>query len=364
MKKIMNRVLTLASVLFTFIFVGCTREFEKTTLSAPTAFKAPTLEAISDVVVDKNNNKVEAVTFNWSPADFGAPTQVEYVLYLRNGGNTGRLGSSFANSLTVSKGDINALATGDLNIAKNETAPVEAFLVASVYGTDAGSVESNAITFNVTTFDAPKDCIYLPGFYNGWVQEKTDMWEMEGGSKIYRMLVKLAVNENGDAPFKMSIYGTWTGLNDGYTADWDADFGDKDGNLSVPAEELINFITVNVNEKKVYREHVTSMDIIGGFAASEGWSKPVLFDYDVDANVWKTEPLAFAAGDEFLIRLNGNWDAKNKYGTATAPSSEIPGGFELEQSGDASNVVCAEAGTYVVKVYANHTPFVLVMEKQ
>lgn len=359
MKKIMNWALALTCLLS---LAGCTREFEKTMISAPEAFRAPTLEAVSDVVVDRNNNKVEAVTFNWSPADFGAPTQIEYVLYLRSGGQTGRLGSSFTNSLSVTKADINSLATGDLKIAKNDTAPVEAYLVASVYGTQAGSVESNAVSFNVTTFDAPKDCIYMPGFYNGWVQEKTDMWETEGGSKIYRMLVKFALDDNGNATFKMSIAGKWTGLNDKYTADWDADFGDKDGNLRVPEDELINLVTVDVNKKLVSRQHFTSLDILGGFAASEGWQKSFEFDYDVDANVWKTEPLAFAAGDEFLIRLNHSWDYK--FGTATTPSSEVKGGFELEQNKDAANIVCAEAGTYVVKVYANHTPFVLVMDKQ
>ena len=359
MKKITKWVLALSCL---FALAGCSREFEKTMLSAPAAFKAPTLEAVSDVVVDRNNNKVEAVTFNWSPADFGAPTQIEYVLYLRSGDQTGRLGSSFTNSLSVSKGDINSLATADLKIAKNATAPVEAYLVASVYGTKSGSVESNTITFNVSTFDAPKDCIYMPGFYNGWVQEKTDLWEIEGGSKIYRMLVKFAEDDNGHAPFKLSIGGKWIGLNDGFTADWDADFGDKDGNLSVPVNELVNLVTVDVTKKLVSREHFTGMDIIGGFAASEGWTKYLDFDYDADANVWKTEPISFAAGDEFLIRLSHSWDYK--FGNGSTPSSEVEGGFELEQSGSAANIVCAEAGTYVVKVYANHTPFVLVMDKQ
>jgi hypothetical protein len=52
---------------------------------------------------------------------------------------------------------------------------------------------TNAISFDVTTFEAAKDWIFLPGVYNGWgdsnEKEEWKVWETDGGNKKYRTLV-------------------------------------------------------------------------------------------------------------------------------------------------------------------------------
>ena len=70
---------------------------------------------------------------------------------------------------------------------------------------------------------------------------------------------------------------------------------------------------------------------------------------------------AFSGGNNgFLIRYNHAWD--KKLGTATTASDDVEGGFELEEGGSDMNV--PGNGTYIMKLYGNRTPFVLVMEKQ
>ena len=73
-----------------------------------------------------------------------------------------------------------------------------------------------------------------------------------------------------------------------------------------------------------------------------------------------TEPLELGAGDEVKIRVDGgltlNW------GTDGTMSSIIAGGYEAVAGGD--NVKVAEAGTYIVKLHANRTPFVIELVKQ
>ena len=100
--------------------------------------------------------------------------------------------------------------------------------------------------------------------------------------------------------------------------------------------------------------------MIGNFAES-GWSTDVDFVYDCTENVWTAGPVTFSGGNNgFLIRYNHAWD--HKLGTATKASDDVEGGFELEDGGSDMNV--PGDGTYMMKLYGNRTPYVLVMEKQ
>lgn len=348
--------------------VSCERDFEMTKVSSEGAFTAPTVLEVGDVVVDRNNNKVESVTFNWTDASFGAPVQIEYSLYLTYEGAQVLAGRSFTNSLTISKGDLNSFACSDLGVGKNVTATLGAYVVAALYGTKVSSVRSgNDISFNITTFDAPKSSIFLPGFYNGWNNAKGEFWETEGGSKIYRTLVAFSEdpdNTAGFCPFKLFVGGSWLGYNDGYEPEWGRIFENNDGNWAVPVGEEINILTVDLNKKTGTRETVSAVGLIGSFAESGGWASDVLFTYDPDQNVWATPVITLTSSDEFLLRLNGSWDAKYKYGDATVKSSEVEGGFELVNSGEAANIKSPGDGSYIVKLYANHTPFVIAYEKQ
>src|SRR5574344_1971661 len=103
--KYINKLLMLMVV--AFMAISCQLDIEKTTLFEESAFVAPLLQAMSDVVVDKDNVKRESVVFNWIQAEFGVKTQVEYTVFLKKGEKVARLASSFSNTVSVTKQDLN-----------------------------------------------------------------------------------------------------------------------------------------------------------------------------------------------------------------------------------------------------------------
>ena len=209
---------------------ACEREFEKTTIADESKFVAPVLQPVSDVVVDANNNKVESVTFVWSPASFGVNTQIDYTVYamseVEEEEYEALLGSTSATSLSVTKEDLNSLAVSELALPRNATSSIEVWVLAKISGLATKEIEStNKITFDITTFDPPKDWVFFPGYYNSWGdnndKEEWRVWEVEGGSGVYRTLVKLkedAANTPGICPLKLYMNGAWLGGKDGYEA--------------------------------------------------------------------------------------------------------------------------------------------------
>lgn len=350
---------------------ACERKFEKTMVPAAETFKAPELYPVSDVVVDQNNNKTEDVVFHWKPADMGVAAEVEYSLYatatVGNQIEETLVGSTTNNSFALTKKDLNGLAVGPLKQPRNATSKISVYLVAALKGLNAGSVKSAPVSFSITTFDPPKDWIFLPGLYNNWGDniEKPEwrVWEKEGGTGVYRTIVELTPMEDSDiCPLKLYMDGKWLGISDGYTATWEgADYGDKDGNWGVKLPEKVNMIEFNKAKKQASRKYVGSVSLIGDFAPSN-WSENVDFVYDHANNIWVSPEVTFEAGKEFLVRLGTSWDYK--FGGGTEKSADIKGGVELEQSGSASNIKIPEAGTYVMTIYANRTPIVLVMTKK
>ena len=147
----MKRIFTIVMAAAAFLgAVSCERQFEKTQLSPVEDCVAPVLSPVGNVVINQVNNKVEAVVFNWTPADFGAPVEVSYQLYMTFEGNEALIGQSYSNSLTVSKSDLNGVACAGVGVGKNETAEVGAYLIAAVNGTGAEPVRSNEITFSIS----------------------------------------------------------------------------------------------------------------------------------------------------------------------------------------------------------------------
>ena len=187
MKSIKNFAILLASLL---CFWACNTEIATVQLSPDSAFTAPTLVQMGDVIVNADNSKVEAVIFNWTPADFGVPTQIEYALYLTCNSNAALAGTSYGTSLTMSKADLNGLLVNDLGVSANETAEIGAYLLSSVYGTNIQGGSSNTVYFNVTTYKAALRVRYICGEFQGWtIGEAPIIWETDGGTNIYRTLV-------------------------------------------------------------------------------------------------------------------------------------------------------------------------------
>ncbi len=317
---------------------------------------------MSDIVSDANTSKVEQVVFTWTAADFGAETQIQYSLMARIGEKEALLGVSSDNRLVISKGDLVGVICNDLGGAKNDDVQVESFVRAGVYGTEeVETMKSNVIAYSVYTYLPPKKQIWLPGKYQGWAQFGTVVWEADAGSNKYKILVD--VSNPDETPYYFKIVdegGNWVGMNDGYAPEgWSvADPANGDGNFSVAADDPILWLTIDTKKKTVEKQSISKVAMLGDF---NNWNEPeeVQFAYNATDNVWVSPVVSFSGSGSWLLRLNKDWAMK--FGSAVA-TDEIEGGFEVTQGGD--NNPEPGAGNYIVKLYANRTPFVVVYEQQ
>lgn len=369
-----------SAVLAALCLFACTKDpygttdIPKVSLSEASAFVAPELKPVGDVIVDANNNNVEAVTFNWTPASFGAPVQVAYSLYLSANGKTALAGTSFSTSYTIAKSDLNGLVTNSLGVTPNDKAQVSAYLTAAVSGTTVQPVQSQSVSFNVQTYKANIRSLFICGqFENGWdVAAAPEFWETDGGTNTYKILIDYlaggTITPGEDQGFKILTQRAWSGDfwgYDGLKPEWEVpENNDKNFQMGASAKNLY-LVTVTLAKSGDYAgtisaEGIDALSLIGNFEES-GWSKDVDLVYDYKENVWTAGPVTFSGGNNgFLIRYNHAWD--RKLGTATKASDYVSGGFELVEGGADMNV--PGDGTYMMKIYANRTPFVIVMEKQ
>lgn len=358
MKLIKNIMLLMAVALF----AACETDIDTPQINSSDKFVAPVIGKCSDVIVNADNSKDETVIFTWKPADFGLPVQVLYSVYLTSGDKSGLVGTSSSTSFAIAKGDLNGVVINSLGVAPNETAEVQAYVTARFFGTneyeEVSSEYSN--TFSVTTYAAPLKNLYVVGVLNGWKEgEAVEIWETAGGSNVYEGLYDFVQDgETKLSGFKIISQRSWSEGNWGYDAFTVGDHftSSSDGNLVLPAGFWQ--ISVNRTAMSIDAKSVSAVDIVGSF---DGWAAPKLLTYDSVQNVWLSEAVTFDAGGEFLVRLNSSYD--NKYGASGNTSIAIPGGIELVTNGG-DNIKVAEAGTYVIKLHANRTPYVVKLVKQ
>lgn len=358
MKLIKNIMLLMAVALF----AACETDIDTPQINSSDKFVAPVIGKCSDVIVNADNSKDETVVFTWKPAEFGLPVQVLYSIYLTSDGKSGLVGTSSSTSFAIAKGDLNGVVINSLGVAPNETATVQAYITARFSGTDEYEEISSELsnTFNITTYAAPLKNLYVVGFFNGWKEgEAVEIWENSAGSNVYEGLYNFF--GDGDAAvsgFKIISERSWSGGNWGYDA---FKVGDKftassGGDLELPVGYWK--ISVNRTAMSIDATSVSAVDVVGSF---DGWANPKTLTYDAVQNAWLSEPLTFDAGGDFLVRLNSTYD--NKYGASGNTSIAIPGGIELVTNGG-DNIKVAEAGTYVIKLHANRTPYVVELVKQ
>ena len=343
------------------LIASCTLNKEKTCLGSAESFVAPVLNPMADVLSDANTSSVEQVIYTWSDADFGADVSVLYSVYAVKGEKKALVGQSYTTSLSIAKGDLVGVVFNDLGGAKNELVGVESYVEAKVNGaTMVEPVVSNSVSYGVYTYLPAKKQIWLPGAYQNWQQLGTTIWEYAAGTSQYKFLVN--VSDGGEGPYYFTVVDegkNWVGMNDGYEPDgWEvADPAQSDGNFSVTKEEPILYLTIDTKKKKVSKETITKVAMIGGF---NGWSDATEpeFTYDPAENVWVSPVIAFD-GSGWLVRLNGSWDWK--YGSNVA-SSDIEGGFEITKGG--SDISGTPTGNYIVKLHTNRDPFVIEYVQQ
>lgn len=334
-------------------FVACETDVDQPQLLPESEFVAPVMVEMGDVVINSDNIKVEKVTFTCSEADFGQPIQVNYKLYFVKDGVEAFVAENSAPAITVEKSTLNGVVVNSLGVTANESAVIDAYIVAYAGESNMCTAPSNTISFSVQTFKAALRNYYICGVFNGWnAAAALTIWETAGGSNIYEGLYHLtedAENTPGYSGFKVLVNQAWGG-DMGYAAFTTSSkfSSSSDGNLLLPAG--IWQITADLLNMTIDAKQFSQVDIMGSF---DGWASPILLEFDKDNNIWKSaQPVA--AGSEYKIRMNGSWDVS--YGGGVKAAESIPEGFEIE-GGD--NITIPGSGNVYVNLHADRTPWVV-----
>ncbi len=369
--KLFKSIMTLATAA---LFAACQTEIDTPQIGNTADFVAPVLGSCSDVIVNADNADSENVIFSWTPADFGLPVQVLYQVYLVRGDVEALAGATNSTSIAIPKGDLNGVVINGLGVSANETAEVTAYVSATV----ANSTKYEAIKseqsapFSVSTYAAPLKWLYLVGEFNNWAIETAPIfWETAAGTNIYECMVDFtptneAPTKAGHSFFKITPQQGWNesyGKNE-LSAAWAVE-ENNDGNLSLPTTDgVINQISVNMSSMTINKKIIgNQLGLVGTFNNWGNDGDPdAIFAYDALTSTWKTDPIALSANAEIKIRLDNDPKYAINWGDGGKTSTAVAGGIELAEGG--GNIAVAEAGTYVVVLHANRTPYVLELQKQ
>ncbi|MBR1406289.1 MAG: SusE domain-containing protein [Bacteroidales bacterium] len=358
MKHIVKSALLLAAA--AACLWSCEIQFDKQQLADKGQFVAANLKAPGDVNIQESSLG-DDVTFEWTAANFGAPTQIQYSVYVANGDKKGLVGVTYDTKLSLTQEDLNGILLNDLGLDPSESNQITSYVEAevySVYGSLSGDpIVSNTVSFNVTPYLPPLTCVYLPGVAGKW-NFGCVAWETAPGSQTYTSIVNL----DGSATFKVTDAPDWNHGNWGREYFTGKCTGVEAGSGDIRVSSMdnpIKVITVQPARKRVnVTEPYTAFSAIGTISGTS-WNQDFDFTYDRANDVWKTSRIDFTAGSEYKIRCNHGWS--ESYGGGTKGSNYVSGGFEIEGG---NNIKPGIEGTYVIELHLNRTPWVVVYVKQ
>lgn len=347
-----------------FMFASCQTDVEQPRLSPIEDVEAPVLNDHEDVVINGDNITTEKVTFSCTKVDFGQPVEVTYSLYFSYAPEGGEakeafVGSANTNVLTFEKSVLNSAAVNGLGIAANDSADINAYVVASVAHLE--TEKSNSISFNITTYKAMFKNIFLVGEFNGWNSgTPVPVYETVAGSELYTTIVDFTNNGQG---FKiLREPGNWdTSINyDHLTVAPDGSSSGENANIVLPAG--LYKLTIDVANLTLQAEKVEMVILKGSWDAN--WGVPITMKYDASVGVWKSET-AIAGGSEFKVCFDNDW--KVNFGSA-GTAAESLGEFDpltegiLLDSGD--NIKVPEGGNVFVCLHAYRDPMAISFQAE
>lgn len=296
--------------------------------------------AINSIELDPVNNNNPAVTFNWTLANYGQQTAVNYSLELSEDATftnpivTGTVNGN--NAITLSVAELNA-AVGNVGLPPFAWNTVYARIVSSVGTQSSLPVASNSISFNVYPyFNYPFMDYYLVGnaTASNWNNNNNNypLFREASNSKIYHYTGFFGAGE-----FKiLETKGLWQpqwGTNDGTTIDVNPGTGSDPGTfpnnnaaIATPgyytftinyATNTFSFVAFDVSTLPNY----STMTVQGSAGATTAMNQS-----SFDSHIWYVNNLHLTPGGlQFLNNAGVVWGGSTSFsGTAIANGENIP----------------------------------------
>ena len=327
---------------------ACVKE-EMVKLPAAEDVVAPVLEQISDAVeITPTNMVTDSVVFQWSAADYGVATEINYSIEAKAGDLQVTIMSGIIDTDPVIKHTVkyellNQILFNDLKLADGIAEDVT-FMIGSKVG-NYEKVYSNEIKVSCKVTAAEKEYakLFVVGSYNGWSHDKNQyIFDFAGDDAVYQGLVDFGADH---AANEFKITG----------GAWGKDEHSMDGAHDAEAKSIKvtdgGGDNINVYQAKRYY-HLTydraahtlkadvSFDQIGVIGDFNGWGADVVMNFNEAKQKFYAD-VEFPADGGFKFRLDADWSVS--YGSKTE-------GFL-----DAGDNIPVKAGNY--RVYLNMNNF-------
>ncbi|HYG38976.1 MAG TPA: SusE domain-containing protein [Cytophagales bacterium] len=348
----MKKLLTLLALMSLTILFSCEKDEVKAVLNkdvVPPSVPSTGWEA--KAVTEENTS--ENVTFKWQKADYGINTVITYTLQMdvagREFSGAVSLGTTTADSLSISLGQLNELLINTLNLPVNEESLLELKLNAFINSPDTlvdhnDETESPVSQIAVTTWKKivppPTDplTLWVPGAYQGWSPATAPVISRVGEG-LYEGYVYMNVGDY----YKFTSHPDWDHINYGNAGDGNLTPDGLAEGLKVDAPGFYKF---NVNTKDMtYTAVLIETWGLIGTASPGSWDVSTAMDFDEATGLW-TKTIDLAAG-ALKFRANNGWDIN--YGPQD--SNALVG--NLTQTDAAIDI--KEAGNYTISLDFNTT---------
>ena len=333
------------------MIAGCYKP-EMIQIAAPEDVVAPVLEAVEGPIeITPANMGLEKVTFNWSAADYGVMTQVNYSLEAATAAAPDTK-VTITSGLTATTAELtyealNQILFNDLKLNDGVAEDV-LFMVGAKVG-EYEKIYSNAITVSckVTAAEKVYPKLYVVGSYNGWSHDKNQyIFDFTGTDTVYQGMIDFGADgvDHSANEFKITA-GAWG--NDEHSMSGPHDAESKTITLVAGGGDNINVYQAKRFYHLTFDRALTltadvSFDQIGVIGGFNGWGADVVMNFNTEKQRFYAD-VEFTEDTEFKFRLDADWTIS--YGNGAD-------GFLTSDNG--ANIP-AKAGNY--RIYLNMNNF-------
>ena len=304
------------------MIAGCQKP-EMVQISAPEDVVAPVLSPVADINITAANLGLESVTFEWSAADFGAQTQVNYAIEVAAAGQSDKVvvtSGVTETSAVVSYESLNAVLLYDLGLASGIAENVDFYVSAKVG--EYAKVYSAPVTASATVTQAekeyPKLTVAGSYAYNNWSPGKGQfVYDFEGTDAKYSGVIDFGEDVSA---LQFKFVGAAWGENEFSVPAGEAQAAEAaelplvaggGDNISAYTTHRFYSLTLDKNTPKVIKNFsFNSLGVIGD-ATPTGWDA----DTDMEFNAAKQRfyvdltlidgKVKFRADDDWAVNWGG-----------------------------------------------------------
>ena len=299
------------------MIAGCQKP-EMIQIAAPEDVKAPVLEALAGPIeITPTNMALEKVTFSWSAADYGVPTQINYSLEAARAAAPETV-VTITSGLTATTAEVtydvlNQILFNDLKLADGVAEDVT-FKIGAKLG-EYEKIYSNVITVSCKVTAAekvyPKLTVAGSYAYNNWSPGKGQfVFDFEGTDTKYSGVIDFGEDVSA---LQFKFVGTAWGNNEFSVPSGEAQTPEAaelplvaggGDNIAAYTTHRYYSLTLDKSAPKVIKNF--SFNQIGVIGSFNGWAADVVMQFNPEKQRFYAD-VEFTEDGQFKLRADADW---------------------------------------------------------